>query len=107
MHTINKIWGEAISPLDPVRSPGGSSGGDAGLVSSRSVPLGIGNDSGGSNRFPALFCGVCSFKPTSGRVSSEGTGSVRLSRFDEFTYLPPIPGPIAKTVLDLVTCTKV
>ena len=71
-HTDNKIWGTAQNPYDPRRSCGGSSGGDAGLVSSRCIPFSIGSDIGGSIRVPAHFCGIRGFKPTAWRVSGQG-----------------------------------
>ena len=64
VHSVNKIWGRAKNPYDQERSCGGSSGGDAGLVASRCVPLGIGTDIGGSIRIPAAFNGIVGFKPT-------------------------------------------
>lgn len=69
LHTENHIWGEAKNPYDNDRVVGGSSGGDAGLVASSCVPLGIGSDISGGVRIPATFCGIYGFKPTSARVS--------------------------------------
>jgi len=64
IHTENTVWRVAKNPHDTLRSCGGSSGGDAGLVAARCVPLAISNDIGGSLRFPAAFCGIYGFKPT-------------------------------------------
>jgi Asp-tRNA(Asn)/Glu-tRNA(Gln) amidotransferase A subunit family amidase len=58
------IWGTAENFYDRERSCGGSSGGDAGLVASRCVPIAIGSDIGGSIRVPATFNGIIGFKPT-------------------------------------------
>lgn len=63
-HTDNYIWGRAKNFFDHDRSCGGSSGGDAGLVAARCVPLGIGSDIASSLRIPAHFNGVYTFKPT-------------------------------------------
>lgn len=63
-HTNNRVWGESLNPLDNERTCGGSSGGDAGLLAARCIPISIGSDIGGSIRFPAAFCGVYGFKPT-------------------------------------------
>jgi len=63
-HTDNFIWGRAKNFFDHDRSCGGSSGGDAGLVASRCVPLGIGSDIASSLRIPAHFNGIYTFKPT-------------------------------------------
>jgi len=53
-----------LNPHDALRTCGGSSGGDAGLVAARCVPFALGTDIGGSIRCPAHFNGVYGFKPT-------------------------------------------
>lgn len=62
--TVNNIWGRAENPWNRSRTAGGSSGGEAGLISARCSPLGLCTDLGGSIRIPALYCGVYGFKPT-------------------------------------------
>lgn len=59
------VWGTAddpngiaVSPWDPTRSAGGSSGGAAACVSAGVAPVGIGVDVNGSVRGPAAACGV-------------------------------------------------
>ncbi len=64
----NPIYGETRNALNPSRSTGGSSSGEAALLAGRGSILGWGSDIGGSMREPAHFCGVCAFKPTSTRV---------------------------------------
>jgi hypothetical protein len=67
---MNFIWGAAKNPWNKLRSIGGSSGGEAGLISTHGSPLGFGSDVGGSLRIPAAFGGCYTLKPTSFRTSS-------------------------------------
>ena len=64
--------GPTRNPLDPNRTPGGSSSGSAAAVCDHMVPMAIGSQTGGSTIRPASFCGVVGFKPTIGLVSLEG-----------------------------------
>jgi amidase len=68
-HTDSYLRGPTRNPWDAGRSPGGSSGGEAAAIASGMSPLGFGNDLGGSVRVPAQFCGICSIRPTRGRVA--------------------------------------
>ena len=72
IHSTNFIWGTAKNPHNPKRSCGGSSGGDAGLVAARCVPIAFGSDIGSSLRIPAHFNGIYCFKPTQGRLPTKG-----------------------------------
>jgi len=67
--SANHIWGYAINPWNRLRTIGGSSGGEAGLIASHCSPLGLGSDIGGSIRIPSAFGGCYSIKPTSFRSS--------------------------------------
>jgi aspartyl-tRNA(Asn)/glutamyl-tRNA(Gln) amidotransferase subunit A len=68
----NYVLGHARNPWDPTRITGGSSAGTAAAVAYGAIPAGLGSDTGGSLRLPAAACGVCSIKPTWGRVSRAG-----------------------------------
>lgn len=68
----NPVWGRTTNPYNDKYTSGGSSGGEAALLSMDGSAVGIGSDIGGSLRIPAAYCGVYSLKPGSGRVSPIG-----------------------------------
>lgn len=98
LETTSPVHGETLHPTHADRTPGGSSGGEAAILSSGGSPLGIGTDMGGSIRIPAHFCGVCGFKP--GSRIHEMTGVRQL--FPHTGALPTVVGPMARHVEDLV-----
>jgi amidase len=68
----NAHYGTPINPACPERLPGGSSSGSAVAVAAGLVDFALGTDTGGSVRVPASFTGVFGFRPTHGRVSTQG-----------------------------------
>ena len=95
--SVNPVFGRTESARRAGYSAGGSSGGEASIISAGGSALGLGSDIGGSLRNPAANNGCVSLKPTSGRVPDEG-------------HVPEVPevvrpwnhvGPLARRVEDL------
>ena len=88
----DSAFGPARNPVDPTRSPGGSSGGSAVAIAT-GMSLGtVGTDTGGSIRIPAACCGIVGLKPEWGQISASGV--VPLSR--QLDHV----GPLAASVTD-------
>jgi fatty acid amide hydrolase len=68
IESVNRVYGKTNNPINEKFTCGGSSGGEGAIVGAGASPVGIGSDIGGSVRFPAAFCGVCSIKPTMWRT---------------------------------------
>jgi Asp-tRNA(Asn)/Glu-tRNA(Gln) amidotransferase A subunit family amidase len=76
----NTLFGISNNPFSTLHTTGGSSGGDAAIVSC-GFPCGLGADVGGSLRMPAAFCGIFSLKPTGGLISNFGLYPFSPNRF--------------------------
>jgi Asp-tRNA(Asn)/Glu-tRNA(Gln) amidotransferase A subunit family amidase len=95
--TANVLHGRVANPWDLDRTPGGSSGGESAAIAAGMSAAGLGSDSGGSVRVPAHFTGICSLKPTPGRIP--GTGHLPPC-VGPFSVLGAI-GPMARTIADV------
>ena len=101
--TANLLHGQTRNPWDLERTPGGSSGGESAAIAAGMSAAGLGSDSGGSVRVPAHFTGICSLKPTPGRIPGRG-------------HLPPCVGPfsilgaigpMARTIADVALMFRI
>ena len=95
----NPTFGPARNPYNPDLIPGGSSGGTAVAVAAGILPAGLGSDTGGSTRIPAALCGICGFRPTTGRYPAGGVVPISSTR--------DTPGPMARAVEDLQLLDRV
>ena len=95
--TDNRLYGRTNNPWNLDYTPGGSSGGESAAIAAGLSCGGLGSDSGGSVRVPAHFTGICSLKPTPGRIPGNGhlPGCV-----GPFSILGAI-GPMARTIDDV------
>ena len=89
---LNPHYGNCRNPYDREtgRVPGGSSSGAAISVTDGMAAAGLGTDTAGSVRIPAALCGLAGFKPTVGRVPTDGV-------FPLSTTLDSV-GPLAPSV---------
>lgn len=98
-HTASTLHGVTTNPWDPTRTPGGSSGGEAAALATGMSPLGIGNDVGGSVRWPSQCCGTAALRPTLGRLPHFAS-TLPLETPIAFTMFLT-DGPMARHVRDL------
>ena len=88
----DSAFGLVRHPLDPNRSPGGSSGGSAAGVMDGMAYASIGTDTGGSVRIPSAVCGLVGLKPTFGEIPLDGV-------FPLSTTMDHV-GPLCRSVAD-------
>lgn len=114
--TDSELFGPAVNPLssaDVPLSPGGSSGGEAAAIASGMSALGLGTDFGGSVRWPAHCTGLCSVRPTVGRVSADGqypgvrAGAHVLANPVTVHGVLQTVGPMARTLGDAALALRV
>ncbi|XP_063022109.1 vitamin D3 hydroxylase-associated protein-like isoform X3 [Melospiza melodia melodia] len=98
----NPIFGQTLNPLNPQKSPGGSSGGEGALIAGGGSILGMGSDVAGSIRLPSSFCGLCGLKPTGNRISKQGVVGALMG----MQSVTGVLGPMARDVDSLALCMK-
>jgi len=96
----NPIAGQGLNPHDSARISGGSSSGSAISVADKECDFSLGTDTGGSIRTPAAFCGIFGFKPTTGRISTEGV--VELSKTLDHVGIMAREISLVRTVFNLL-----
>jgi fatty acid amide hydrolase len=104
IESTNNIYGTSQNPWKRTHTPGGSSGGDAAMVSARVAPISIGTDLAGSIRIPSAFCGIYGINPTADRMPLKGILSAH-PEHGSVSYTYPLMkvavGPMGRTVDDL------
>jgi Asp-tRNA(Asn)/Glu-tRNA(Gln) amidotransferase A subunit family amidase len=90
---LSTLGGQTLNPYDSDRSPGGSSAGSAAGIAANFAVIGIGADTQGSIRFPAMHNNLCGLRPTRGLIG--GSGGMPSSVIAE------VKGPMTRTMTDL------
>jgi Asp-tRNA(Asn)/Glu-tRNA(Gln) amidotransferase A subunit family amidase len=91
--SVSSLGGQTRNPYDPMRCPGGSSGGTGAAVAASFAAVGWGSDTCGSIRIPSAYNNLVGLRPTQGLVSRDGV--VPLSHTQD------VPGPLARSARDL------
>lgn len=101
----NMHYGTPINPEMPAHVPGGSSSGSAVAVAAGLVDFALGTDTIGCIRIPAAFCGLLSYRPSHGAVSTIGVlpNSQSLDTVGWLARDPSILLRVGHTVLKLNT----
>ncbi|MFP5355244.1 MAG: amidase, partial [Gemmatimonadota bacterium] len=97
--SISSLGGQTRNPYDPMRCPGGSSGGTGAAIAASFAAVGWGSDTCGSIRIPSAFNNLVGLRPTQGLASRDGI--VPLSHTQD------IPGPLARSARDLAIALDV
>lgn len=90
--TENPPWGIPANPWDLERTPGESSSGSGVALAAHLCAASVGEDTGGSGRGPAAYCGVVGLRPTFTRVSRYG--------MTPMCWFMDAAAPMTKTVQD-------
>jgi aspartyl-tRNA(Asn)/glutamyl-tRNA(Gln) amidotransferase subunit A len=85
-------FGQPRNPWNLEHDPGGSSSGSGIATAAGLCAFALGEDTGGSVRSPAAWCGVVGVRPTWGRLSRHGVFPLSWSM--------DAPGPLSRSVRD-------
>jgi aspartyl-tRNA(Asn)/glutamyl-tRNA(Gln) amidotransferase subunit A len=85
---VSSLHGITRSPWNPAWTTGGSSSGAGAAAAAGYGPVHVGTDIGGSLRLPATWLGLCTLKPSFGRIPLDAP------------YLGRVAGPLTRTVAD-------
>ncbi|MBL8960546.1 MAG: amidase, partial [Gemmatimonadetes bacterium] len=97
--SVSSLGGQTRNPYDPMRCPGGSSGGTGAAIAASFAAVGWGSDTCGSIRIPSAFNNLVGLRPTQGLASRDGI--VPLSHTQD------VPGPLARSARDLAIALDV
>ncbi|KZV92336.1 amidase [Exidia glandulosa HHB12029] len=101
--TVNPVFGRTSNPWNAKHTCGGSSGGEATVLSADASALGIGTDKGGSLRIPSFYCGLYTLKPTLGRITKAGLSSTTPG----FDGVAVVGGPMGRSVDDVDAVARI
>lgn len=108
--SYSPAYGVVRNPYDPVRQAGGSSGGSGVVLAARMVPAALGEDTNGSIRVPASFCGVVGLRPSTYTIENALSGGRRKRYSDDGHVISAgrldTIGPMARTVADVAFLDK-
>ena len=91
--SISSLGGQTRNPYDPLRLPGGSSGGSAAAIAAGFAAVGMGSDTCGSIRIPAAFNNLTGLRPSKGLSSIYGIMPL--------SHTQDVAGPLARSITDL------
>lgn len=100
--SYNDVWGVSENPHKHGYTPGGSTGGEAGLLARGGSRLGIGTDVAGSVRYPAHVSGIYSLKCSTGRFLKAGNKTTMPGQ----EGIPAVYSPMCRTLQDLSFFTR-
>ncbi len=97
--STNPVYGRTVNPWDHARTPGGSTGGGAAALAAGLSPLEYGSDLGGSNRVPAVFCGLYGHRPS--ETALPRSGVMPTPPLPNAAQVMSVQGPLARAAEDL------